>query len=292
MKYTCSDSCTGFPFAPSGSTCPSSSTSLFISKFSSDGVLEYSNIYGGSGTLTPSNVATSVGGGLLCDASDNLYIYGMTSPGSNINLSNRAGCYYDNNSGPSSPYELLKCAIIELDTAQNVVWATLFGCIDGNIAGGMSLDHLSNLYVCGGTGTNQEHANCSDNYPLKTETGATNYNPMDSASNNTGITFIAKFQIQNINPYAGINTVDIGKFLFKCYPNPSDGSFIVDMSGFGTGLKSMYIYDNIGRIVYSKQTLETKSQVAIEHLNTGIYYIKVSDADKSATDKLIITGRQ
>jgi hypothetical protein len=112
---------------------------------------------------------------------------------------------------------------------------------------------------------------------------------MDSASNAVNNTFIAKFQAVNVP--TGINTITKANLPFICYPNPSDGSFTVDMSGFGTGLKSLYIYDNMGRQIYAKQTAENKTLVDL-NLSIGLYFVRVCQADKTATDKIIITGMQ
>ncbi len=158
-----SDSCSGFPFAPSGTSCPSADADFFITKFSADGVLEYANIYNGSGMLDNPDATEYRGGDILCDANNNLYIYAEVSPGASITLSDRSGYYFDNASPSSICSGCHKCAILELDTSQTLIWGTLFGEIDGNSPGGMALDRSGNIYICGTTGTNQDHASCSDN---------------------------------------------------------------------------------------------------------------------------------
>jgi hypothetical protein len=71
----------------------------------------------------------------------------------------------------------------------------------------------------------------------------------------------------------GINDLNIENTI-KCYPNPSIGKFEVDMSNFGADEKNIYLFDQIGRIIYRTASFDNKIILDLR-LNPGFYYLKV-----------------
>jgi hypothetical protein len=78
---------------------------------------------------------------------------------------------------------------------------------------------------------------------------------------------------------------------FRCYPSPSSGTFMIDMSGYGEGDKQIDIYDALGQVVYHTTTSLDKLQVdtkLVAGFSKGIYLVHVTDATNNQTAKIII----
>ncbi len=77
--------------------------------------------------------------------------------------------------------------------------------------------------------------------------------------------------------------------MFKVFPNPSNGTFNVRISQY-TGKVSMQVVDINGRTVYntSNEDFNIEKTVNLNHLNTGMYILKVSGADVNFTQKIMI----
>jgi hypothetical protein len=73
----------------------------------------------------------------------------------------------------------------------------------------------------------------------------------------------------------------------RFYPNPSSGNFNIDMSGFGSGVKTIHIYDQLGQVVSTGET--DRSELALDlHLAGGMYEVEVMADGRSGRNKLII----
>jgi outer membrane protein assembly factor BamB len=73
---------------------------------------------------------------------------------------------------------------------------------------------------------------------------------------------------------------------FKIYPNPvNNGEFYI--STLSNGIKSVKIFDLLGKQVYSKN-IEANEIIKTSNLRSGIYILKVEEDDKIATSKLVI----
>jgi outer membrane protein assembly factor BamB len=73
---------------------------------------------------------------------------------------------------------------------------------------------------------------------------------------------------------------------FSVYPNPvNNGEFYVSTAS--NGVKSIQIFDMLGKEVYSK-SIEVNEKIGISNLRAGVYILKVVEDDKLVTTKLII----
>ncbi|GAA4809728.1 PQQ-binding-like beta-propeller repeat protein [Litoribaculum gwangyangense] len=73
---------------------------------------------------------------------------------------------------------------------------------------------------------------------------------------------------------------------FSVYPNPvNNGEFYVSTAS--NGVKSIQIFDMLGKKVYSK-SIEVNEKIGISNLRAGVYILKVVEDDKLATTKLVI----
>lgn len=91
----------------------------------------------------------------------------------------------------------------------------------------------------------------------------------------------------------GVLALDENSFEnFALWPNPSNGSINLVLTPFSNGEIEVYLYDIRGSLVYNKG-FETNGSLfekalTFNGLNTGIYFIKVSNNGISKTTKLII----
>ncbi len=297
MYMAGTSSCTGFPTRPTSSTCPTTNSGLFISKFSRSGALQYANLFGGSqslnfGALPQFGWGWQKTGNIACDNTNDLYIYtqrGVTT--GSLPVATPAGYYHNFTSGAGA-------VILELDSQQNLYWSTGFGGTANNIsgqtinnAGGMVLS-TNSLYISGGVFPPANPDSLPD-FPIVFEAGATNYSTINTVSSNGNSLypdgFIAKFQVVNVPINAGIDEVEnnvISQNL-RCYPNPSNGTFTVDLAQFSS-TKTIEMIDQLGRIVFSERTDLDKIQISQSQLSKGIYFVHATDTTVNLTAKIII----
>lgn len=73
---------------------------------------------------------------------------------------------------------------------------------------------------------------------------------------------------------------------FKVYPNPViNGEFYISTAT--NGVKSIQIFDMLGKQVYSKN-VEVNEKIKTSNLRAGVYILKVEEDSKLATTKLVI----
>jgi hypothetical protein len=87
-----------------------------------------------------------------------------------------------------------------------------------------------------------------------------------------------------VNCYAGINQNNNAS-AFTVYPNPSNGSFVVETNTNDAQL--MQVFDVNGKMIFS-QTIAGKSTIDAANLNEGIYSIKLSGVQGVVNKKLVI----
>ncbi len=79
--------------------------------------------------------------------------------------------------------------------------------------------------------------------------------------------------------------------MFKLYPNPSQGTFVLDYSSDYQGQVQVRIVDMSGRQVafyeYCKSVKNMNRQIIIEDLSTGAYYVVIQTDDMTITKKLL-----
>lgn len=83
-----------------------------------------------------------------------------------------------------------------------------------------------------------------------------------------------------------LSTANFKSFDFLYYPNPvNQGEFYISTQA--NGVKSVQIFDVVGKQVYSKR-IEANEKVKTSNLGTGVYFLKVEENGKVATSKLIV----
>lgn len=84
----------------------------------------------------------------------------------------------------------------------------------------------------------------------------------------------------------GISDISLESIKLICYPNPSSGTFTIDMSGLGSGVKTVHIYDQLGHVVYSGES--DGSEVTLNlRLAGGMYELEVMADRRSGRGKVV-----
>jgi hypothetical protein len=83
----------------------------------------------------------------------------------------------------------------------------------------------------------------------------------------------------------GIEQVASNKEQISIYPNPSNGSFVIETNA--TTKQTAYIYDVNGKLVLS-QTINGKTNIDASSLNEGVYNISIINNEGITNKKLVI----
>jgi len=93
-----------------------------------------------------------------------------------------------------------------------------------------------------------------------------------------------------------INELSLTNHPVSVVPNPNSGTFTVDFYSNGTNEITLKVFDLQGRVLYvavhTSQTVGNSTiETNIEHLNTGLYILQISQNGKSHTSKILINGQ-
>jgi hypothetical protein len=98
--------------------------------------------------------------------------------------------------------------------------------------------------------------------------------------------------ILTVQKGVGITKVAGSVLQVQCYPNPSDGNFIIEINDNSGISYNAEIRNVLGELVYSNQIVNRKSkienQIDVNFLSNGIYFLTLKSSDCSTTKKLVI----
>ena len=118
------------------------------------------------------------------------------------------------------------------------------------------------------------------------EFGAYAYNPF------TGQQPPGAFYIDDLNLVDELSTIgleNLNSSAITVVPNPSNGSFSVDLSGVMLSKAKLTLMDMTGTIVFSESIASDASIQNIEsRLGTGMYILKIADSQQEWIEKIII----
>ena len=86
---------------------------------------------------------------------------------------------------------------------------------------------------------------------------------------------------------------DLSNFAFHVYPNPANNIINIKLSG-STFVTTIYIFDVTGKLIQQTKIsnedlgLTSTTQIDISTLNSGVYFVKLSDEERDVTKKLIV----
>ena len=72
------------------------------------------------------------------------------------------------------------------------------------------------------------------------------------------------------------------------YPNPSDGRFMVRLSGIDTENTKISVVSAIGKEVYNAELDSAQKQLNLTELSKGIYFIKVMTRAETYLQRIVI----
>ena len=73
--------------------------------------------------------------------------------------------------------------------------------------------------------------------------------------------------------------------IVSIYPNPNNGSFIVNL---GDVQSDVTIYNTMGQIVYRAESMKGNINVDLENITSGLYFVNVRNQDVNMTKKMIL----
>ena len=115
-------------------------------------------------------------------------------------------------------------------------------------------------------------------------TGIATISSTASKGNSNGFHNILALELKGIVAGVEENMIDG----FNVFPNPINKSktFIVKTSSFTR--KEIFIFNVLGKEVYTKNISGINNEVNVKVLNAGVYFLRVIESGKTATRKLII----
>jgi hypothetical protein len=77
-------------------------------------------------------------------------------------------------------------------------------------------------------------------------------------------------------------------FNYNVYPNPANDFITISLPQNVPGNISILLYDGVGRIISSYQTIQSVIQLNTRQVPTGTYHLKITNNSQSITQKLLI----
>jgi len=233
---------------------------VVLLKFSNEGEGLWATYYGGN--------SVEYGISIVLDESNNLFVTGSTLSANFPTLDPNDDTYFD---GELS--ELYDMFILQFDSDLNQVWSTYYGGSDWDFAESLTIDGFDNMYLTGSSLS-------SDFFTLDAGNGAY----YDGTQNSPGFHDIILLKF-NIGETFGLEDNQLLKDIIV-YPNPSSGSINVELGELKN--VSIKVFDFLGREVYNKSEVNSKTFTFNLNASTGIYILKVSSGNNSKSYKLIL----
>ncbi len=86
---------------------------------------------------------------------------------------------------------------------------------------------------------------------------------------------------------SSIKNNDLNNYV-SVFPNPAQQNFVINMELNSSSAKQIEILDMLGNVIFEKKSLENKINIESKHWQQGIYFIKISSKEGSATKKIVI----
>ncbi len=82
------------------------------------------------------------------------------------------------------------------------------------------------------------------------------------------------FEIYAVN--TGINVADKINLTFNAYPNPVSKILTLDIGSYNSDNLSYQLFDNSGRLLGSNQVTDSKTDISLENVANGVYFLRIS----------------
>lgn len=206
--------------------------------------------------------------------------------------------------------------VVNIDSSGNINWnsdykmklvdvpVNIFSLQDGYLVGGQTMDEimynqvLVNNYdyflmktdLMGHTGCNEIDVSYLK-IPITdcvSETHSIFYDQVNWIVSNLNLTFTnSNFIEEEFCSLAGIDENDLSNDKYNVFPNPTNGELVISLSNLPSERLEAEIISLDGKIL---QVFSIESEIHISdisHLATGIYFLRISDMNESATIKLV-----
>ena len=123
-----------------------------------------------------------------------------------------------------------------------------------------------------------------------TTTEIKSYDFFDFSSNNgTNYYRLKQVDFDGKFEYSDLITIEIEKqsTSIDIYPNPSTGRYNIQSSGNWTNQTTLEVFDMTGRLVYSQSVYNNVSQLNLEHLSNGSYFLKITNQSDVFTTRIV-----
>ena len=161
--------------------------------------------------------------------------------------------------------------IQKLSAAGDFEWAVKLGGEGSTTLTSLKLDNAGNIFSSGHFSLSSDFDTSSDTLLLTSKGGSD--------------VFIHKMKT---DIPVGISEFSFAEVLV--YPNPSTGSYIVELPE-GQTQAQMRVVDTSGKLVYQKELSQTKTQIVMNDLPSGMYIINIQlNNGKTVYGKLLING--
>jgi len=101
---------------------------------------------------------------------------------------------------------------------------------------------------------------------------------------------VEDYKMTIVNPAASLKNFSFKGF--QIYPNPTKGSFTLNLEVIDTAKLSVQLFDVRGRLISEKSYLNTTTNfsenILFEKASAGLYLVKITNGNKQTTKKLII----
>jgi len=103
--------------------------------------------------------------------------------------------------------------------------------------------------------------------------------------------FDGEVEDYTINVQATLAIEEFGFDSFSVYPNPNKGDFTIKLNSSESSKINVEVYDIRGRVIYKniyKESGDFSEKINLNHINSGMYILTVSDGLRKSTKKIIV----
>lgn len=89
-----------------------------------------------------------------------------------------------------------------------------------------------------------------------------------------------------VKPCTGIEEQAVGNFGLEVFPNPNNGLLTFRSQVYGNGV-ALSVYNAIGQLVFEDKVRTPVTELNLQHLNNGLYYIKITENQRHQVVRII-----
>ncbi len=104
-----------------------------------------------------------------------------------------------------------------------------------------------------------------------------------------GTTSYGEVEDYTLKVIENLSTTDFTESNIKLYPNPNNGTFVINLNAMEINKAKIEIFSINGQLIFTKQLANNAETVDFKAA-TGIYFAKISNDSKSITKKIIINN--